>query len=109
MFIQKHANRLFFPRPGKYFEYVHEYTMFLIQLCAECRDEECIRILKEKLSKTSTILLYSDEAIAAADRAYDQIHHETTTTTMTTTTTTTNQEPQQAEPSSDQLTQQQQQ
>lgn len=53
--------------------------MFLIQLCAECRDEECIRILKEKLSKTSTILLYSDEAIAAADRAYDQIHQAATT------------------------------
>lgn len=81
--------------------------MFLIQLCAECRDEECIRILKEKLSKTSTILLYSDEAIAAADRAYDQIHHEATTTT--TTTTTTNQAPPQAEPSEKLTTQQQQQ
>lgn len=96
-----------FSRPGKYFEYVHEYTMFLIQLCAECRDEECIRILKEKLSKTSTILLYSDEAIAAADRAYDQIHHEATTTTATTA-ATTNQVPPQAEPSEQLTTQQQQ-
>ena len=88
---------ILFSRPGKYFEYVHEYTMFLIQLCAECKDEECIRILKEKLSKTSTILLYSDEAITAADKAYDQIHHETTA----------NQEPQ-AE-SSEQHNQEQQQ
>ncbi|KAI7879176.1 hypothetical protein K492DRAFT_208427 [Lichtheimia hyalospora FSU 10163] len=86
-----------FERPGKYFEYVHEYTMFLIQLCAECKDEECIRILKEKLSKTSSILLYSDEAITAADKAYEQIHHENTA----------NQEPQ-AE-SSEQHNQEQQQ
>ncbi|KAI9312531.1 hypothetical protein BX666DRAFT_2031252 [Dichotomocladium elegans] len=59
-----------FERPGKYFEYVHEYTMFLIQLAAVVKDVECLKLLTEKLPKASAILLYSDEAIRAAEKAY---------------------------------------
>ncbi|KAI8145939.1 hypothetical protein BJV82DRAFT_29849 [Fennellomyces sp. T-0311] len=58
-----------YERSGKFFEYVHQYTMFLIKLAKETNDVECLKMLKEKVQKASTILLHSDTVVAATDKA----------------------------------------
>ncbi|KAI9470445.1 hypothetical protein BDB00DRAFT_251414 [Zychaea mexicana] len=59
-----------YERPGKFFEYVHQCTMLLIELAKETRDIERLKLLKEKLHKaSSTVLLYTEELISAVDDA----------------------------------------
>ncbi|KAG2223646.1 hypothetical protein INT45_010005 [Circinella minor] len=63
-----------YERPGRFFEYVHQSTLLLIELAKETNDIERLKLLKEKLHKAaSTVLLYTEELTNAVDEAITKV------------------------------------
>lgn len=73
----KQINVIFFShRPGKYFEYVHEYTLFLIQVARDTKDQETLKSLCDKLKRASIVLLHPNETYTSARDAYEHVKAE---------------------------------
>ncbi|KAI8579278.1 hypothetical protein K450DRAFT_242493 [Umbelopsis ramanniana AG] len=62
-----------FERPGKHFEYAHQYTVFMIELAQVTNDANTLKILCRKLRKNQPVLLYDKEIYGAAYTAYLEV------------------------------------
>ena len=60
-------------RPGKHFEYAHQYTVFMIELAQVTNDANTLKILCRKLRKNQPVLLYDKEIYGAAYTAYLEV------------------------------------
>ncbi|CEG84794.1 hypothetical protein RMATCC62417_18548 [Rhizopus microsporus] len=49
--------------PGKHYVYIHKYTMFLIKLAKETRDESTLDQLNRKLRKAQSLLLNYEQVM----------------------------------------------
>lgn len=65
-----------FSRPGKHFEYVHKYTLFLIELAEVTGDLDTLKLLKDKLPRAEPVLLRSDEVSKLAREAYARVQQQ---------------------------------
>ncbi|ORY98057.1 hypothetical protein BCR43DRAFT_490797 [Syncephalastrum racemosum] len=65
-----------YERPGKHFEYVHKYTLFLIELAEATSDLDTLKLLKDKLPRAEPVLLRSDEVSKLAREAYTRVQQQ---------------------------------
>ncbi|KAG0178423.1 Histone transcription regulator 3 [Apophysomyces sp. BC1021] len=62
-----------YERPGKHFEYVYKYTVFLVELAKASKDIDTLKQLCRKARRAQTVLLRDDEVFLAAYSAYLEI------------------------------------
>lgn len=60
-------------RPGKHYEYISKYTLFLIDLAKESNDTQTLKHLNRKLRRAQNMVLHDKKVYQQAYRAYLEV------------------------------------